>query len=342
MNDLNKRYEKSVDFVLKNLQDEVKNNQLEVTVKFETSKKSLTGCYIQKEGEHLILIGLPSIKAIAEDKDIYFYNLLFVPAHEYMHRIYRSSFAQTMDFKNTIFWLERALLVTKPEFYQVKHNDFYEEIVADYYGYSKADKFLKKNQNLIKRLRDYSNYHLLDTELRLINYDFEQLLNYFAKIASTLPLAKLQDNNLFTTFFDDKGHYRKLEEIINCPEFSLYDDDSKYSILASKSFLTSQDYSKLTKEELNLLLTSINYSYQNEINRSLMNENFKDKIEKMTYENREEAIKTNMEIYTNFIRIFTITLNKKQLRNIAKRKYLKQERSKLSFLLTTSKTFKKM
>lgn len=37
VNDLNRRYEKSVDFVLKNLQDEVKNNQLEVTVKFETS-----------------------------------------------------------------------------------------------------------------------------------------------------------------------------------------------------------------------------------------------------------------------------------------------------------------
>lgn len=27
VNDLNRRYEKSVDFVLKNLQDEVKNNQ---------------------------------------------------------------------------------------------------------------------------------------------------------------------------------------------------------------------------------------------------------------------------------------------------------------------------
>lgn len=60
---------------MKNLQDEVKNNQLEVNVKFETSKKSLPGCYIQKEDEHLILIGLPSIKAIAEDKDIYFYTI---------------------------------------------------------------------------------------------------------------------------------------------------------------------------------------------------------------------------------------------------------------------------
>lgn len=104
----------------------------------------------------------------------------------------------------------------------------------------------------------------------------------------------------------------------------------------------NQDYTKLTKEELDLLLTSVNYSYQNEINRSLMNENFKDKIEQITYENREEALKTDVGIYTNFVKIFTPTLNKKQVRNIAKKKYLKQEMTKLNSLLTTSKTFKKM
>lgn len=89
-------------------------------------------------------------------------------------------------------------------------------------------------------------------------------------------------------------------------------------------------------------MTSVNYSYQNEINRSLMNENFKDKIEQITYENREEALKTDVGIYTNFVKIFTPTLNKKQVRNIAKKKYLKQEMTKLNSLLTTSKTFKKM
>lgn len=55
--------------------------------------------------EHLILIGLPNIKATATDEEVYFYNLLFVPTHEYMHRIYQSFFSQAMDFKNTIFSL---------------------------------------------------------------------------------------------------------------------------------------------------------------------------------------------------------------------------------------------
>ena len=74
--------------------------------------------------EHLILIGLPNIKATATDEEVYFYNLSFVPTHEYMHRIYQSSFSQARDFKNTIFSLERAFIVTRPKFYMERHNCF--------------------------------------------------------------------------------------------------------------------------------------------------------------------------------------------------------------------------
>lgn len=335
MSDLNHRYEKSLDLVVKILFEEVRANQLEVDIKFETSKDSLAGCYIETGDSHIITISAPNIKAGTKSIEAYFYNLLFVPYHEFMHRIYRLTASDNMDFKNTISSLAIAIKNINPEFYKTKHDDFYEEIIADYYAVFKARQFMNKHPRLIEKLQDISDYYELSTELRLINYDFEQMLNYFVKTYKTSSLA-LTDNKLISTFFDENKCYKPLNQIVNSQEFALFDDDSKYSILASKSFLTSQDYSKLSEEEIELLIDSINYSYQIELNRALMNENLKEKLETTPYRRR----KTN-EI-EKLSRVLDPILNKKQIRNIAKRKYLKQEMTKLNSLLTTSKTFKKM
>lgn len=336
MNNLNHRYEKSLDFVVKILFEEVRENQLEVDIKFENSKDSLSGCYIETAYSHIITISAPSIKVGTESIEAYFYNLLFVPLHEFMHRIYRSTASDNMDFKNTISSLAIAIKTINPEFYKTKHDDFYEEIIADYYAAFKARQFMNKHPRLIEKLQDISDYYELSTELRLINYDFEQMLNYFAKTYKTSPSFALTDNKLINTFFDENKCYKPLNQIVTSQEFALFDDDSKYSILASKSFLISQDYSKLSKEEIELLIDSVNYSYQAELNRALMNETLKEKLETTTYRRR----KTN-EI-EKLSRVLDPILNKKQIRNIAKRKYLKQEMTKLNSLLTTSKTFKKM
>lgn len=282
------------------------------------------------ENNHLKIF-LDDLKKDSKTKEIYLIELLTTTYHEYNHKITWEQATDIPNLRNFILLIEQLIIETT-ELYNAHHDDFYEEIIANIYGIEKSEQFLKRYPNIFEKLKGYIENDKLNYQINLINYDIEQFINYFSKI---LQESKEKSSffkeeypyNIVGCLYDKDGAFKRITTLMEDKNWNFLEKEVQYSIVASKSYLRSQQLDHLSKEELTFILEAVDYSYQQEINRSIQNQELRIRIQRF---NRE--IKPTLDYIVDLMPI----LNKKEKRFLFKIKYLEGLHQKIKKQLTSN------
>lgn len=166
----------------------------------------------------------------------------------------------------------------------------------------------------------------------MINYDIEQFINYFSKtIQSANDKSRFFKEEypygIVKCLYTKEGCFKTIFSLRDNKDWNFLEKEVQYSIVASKSYLQSQKLENLSKEELTFLKEAVDYSYQQEINRSIQNQELRIKIQKF---NRE--MKPTLDYVVDLMPI----LNKKEKRCLLKIKYLEGLQQKIKKQLTSN------
>lgn len=298
----------------------------------QTSLKETIDCLgdFDFENNHLKIF-LDELKKDSKTKEIYLIQLLNTTYHEYNHKITWSKTEITPNLINFTLLIEQLLIKTT-ELYNSYHNDFYEEIIANIYGIEKSEQFLKRYPNIFEKLKGYIENDKLNYQINLINYDIEQFINYFSKtIQSANDKSRFFKEEypygIVKCLYTKEGCFKTIFSLRDNKDWNFLEKEVQYSIVASKSYLQSQKLENLSKEELTFLKEAVDYSYQQEINRSIQNQELRIKIQKF---NRE--MKPTLDYVVDLMPI----LNKKEKRCLLKIKYLEGLQQKIKKQLTSN------
>ena len=190
--------------------------------------------------------------------------------------------------------------------YKSNHDWFFHEIDADKYGVDKAREYLIDNNSYIGKSKQY-------LELREFYYKYREIMYNMQLSIDRVYEQMKQDKRLVSIFFNEcyllhgylngDGTYKNLKEIMNNCIVNTFDQDIRYNIVASKSFLKQLDFSKLSSEEMNYVLESVNYVY----NERLKKEEESKLLEKQ-FKNRNKNVEEKHDIHY-LIHYFDMKLN---------------------------------
>ena len=256
-----------------------------------------------EEKTNTLKIFLSNIEKIEEptSKNLsYLKNILLITYHEYNHKLYHHQrrTSKHLTLKNFIYWLEENLQ-EKSGLYETNHEDFYFEIIAELYAYRKTTHLLKKHPFIYEELEADLKFHELYYEIFYKNYDPEIFLNYYINYSKE-PLELTETKKI------DK-------DLILDEDWEEFELETKYTILSSKAFLDRIDYEFLSKEELQIILTSLIYALNKEEEKEQHNQGFEETLKR--YHQEFYPYRDSLEISEGLF------LKKKQ-RNQRKIRYL--------------------
>lgn len=268
------------------------------------------------------------------------YSLLFLQEiviatyHEYNHKLTWAVSHEEPTFESFILALDQ-LTKEISNLYDTKHAcDFYEEIVANNYAINKATTFFKRYKKLYPKLEDFLKAEELFYRRDLISYDPEQFINYIAKVVKHDKgcfYNVIYNKAFLDILYTRNGSFKDITTLLNSPEFQELIDEIKYTIVASKSYLTNLDYNTLTKEELDFILKALTFSNQKEMHRYTELIKLKQEIDHF-----KEKTSYDLPVFKSE----TFDINESFNRNFLKIKYQHQEMTKITKILNQKKRTK--
>lgn len=301
--------------------------------------KEEIGVY-DKKYQHIKLL-LQNIYKITKDKEEYLWNLAYFTYHEYKHVLIerdKNFHKNNLDSFNIMIGY---ITKTVSDYYDINHDDFYEEILANKYAIKKVTKFLLKFPNIYKKVYFQLEQERLATEIYYQNYDIQVFLDIISKNLiytdiSKIDLLKKEYPYTFISFLYNKnGTLKDLKKLSKTNNWNnRIPLEVKYLIVSSKTFLASIDYNFISIEELNFILEALNYTYNLELIRATNNKKLREEIK--TFNNLGENSK---EVF-NYKKILLQLLSEKETCNKEKIKFLEKTLIKTTALLEKNKNKK--
>lgn len=246
-------------------------------------------------------------------------TLVFNIYHEYRHIYQRQKF-NCSSYRYFCLFLDTINMQLSPDKYEDYHNDFFQEVDADVFGIFKAQECLKQSPDLYNKYKKYIDRRIEQAEFEYVNYDvqdfFEVFNNNIQRNSEFYQCIYNRDDCFIKYFYNGDGSFKSMGEIFNC--YKEVDSQILYTILSSKCFIDSIDYSKLDVDEANLILEALQYSYGVEEKKYNYNKNlsFRDyycsfKLNRCKKRNRELLEFYNREIEK--VLLFIIDVKKMKL-----------------------------
>lgn len=282
-----------------------------------------------------IKILIYNLKKDTENKNEYLWQLITSVYHEYKHALIDD--CEVIDCNSHYdFNLLISSLIMEIEdgnFYNNYHDEFYEEIQAEKYAVKKSIEFLKRNVRIYKELCLYAESERLNIEIYDNNYDVQKFLNKLNKIVKNTYnksslFQQVYPYTIIPVLYNEDGTLKDLsslnDEYFWNNNISL---ETKYLIVSSKMYLDCFNYDNATYEEINFIFKALNYTYNLEQKRKFNNIKLHREIDLF---NSSLAGKDDLFIYKYM-------LEKKELYNNKKLKYLELQIEKVSSFMKIRK-----
>lgn len=201
---------------------------------------------------------------------LFLQELVIATYHEYNHKLTWSVSHEELTFESFVLALDQ-LTKEISNLYNTKYAcNFYEEIIANNYAINKAITFFKRYKNIYPKLENFLKAEEFFYKRDIISYDPEQFINYIYKVVKKNQGCfhnVICNRQFLDILYNIDGSYKDIKTLLNSPDFQELIDEIKYTIIASKSYLTNLDYNTLTKEELSFVLKALIFNNQKEMNR---------------------------------------------------------------------------
>ena len=284
-----------------------------------------------------ITIFLSEIEKCSSNKELYLLDILETAYHEYNHKLSWSKDQTEKTLENFIYLLENLTMAITNIYENSKHDDFYEEIIANVYSVEKSNQFLKKYPHIYRNLKGYLKNDKLKYQIELVNYDLEKFINYITKVIK----SKKEIESLFQSSYPYKivgilynkdRTFKNLKTLEKDMEWTSLSMEIKYTVVASKSYLKELNLNTLSQEELSFILESLNYSYQKSLETEEKNKILRQEIKSF---NKEDL--PSLDYGEDLLPLLTT----KEKRNRLKIKYLELQINKVTLLLEQRQNTKK-
>jgi len=174
--------------------------------------------------------------------------------------------------------------------YLTSHDNWFMEIDADIFGIKEAltfinnhpDMYLKEDLLFLSELYEEKRYLLR-------NFDYDKLfLNYATlKMKDSTYKTKLEWERVF---FDEKGYLRKIDAILESPDFNKVDEYFVRKFITSEVFTNSIDFNELSESSIRFLYQQYNLSLdEEEANYELLHSNGDHSKKKDKYQKKSLA-----------------------------------------------------
>lgn len=200
-------------------------------------------------------------------------KLLQTSFHELEHsrqiqyKYARADYSQNINkifipFETTVInILEVQIAYHDYNFYEKYHDYFLQEIDANLYGYLKLKEYLEinKQHNDIKKGIDKHLLEYIDSKINLYNkkYDNYNFDLMFAKYHQLHNINPNSDSPLDDLIYENgTSNFKRILDIIIVGMY-IFDKKTLYSIITSNSYLQELDFSKLTNDEITILIDAL-------------------------------------------------------------------------------------
>ena len=192
--------------------------------------------------------------------------------------------------------------------YLPSHDSWFMEIDADIFGIKEALTFINNHPDMYPK-EDLSFLSELYEEKRYLlrNFNYDKLFLNFATLKMKYPNYK---TNLEWehVFFDEKGYLRKIDEIINDPNFDKIDEYFVKRFITSEVFTNSINLNELSEDSIKFLYQQYNLSLDEEdVNYELLRSDNDRSRKKEKYQKKSLA---RIERYETMIEELSKLLNK--------------------------------
>lgn len=189
--------------------------------------------------------------------------------------------------------------------YEIKPENFYEEIIADVYANKKTIGFLNNYPNLKSKLQLYIEKDKIFTDMNYQNYDVQKIINIINKLIKCDSNRYEYFDSIFpygiiSVLYNNNGTFKDIKTLMTEKEWNNYPKEVQYLIISSKAYLDDINYESTTKEELEIIEKSLEYTYNLEKKRHQNNEQLKFKIFKLSKQTKKSKC-PDKKIFTMMI-----------------------------------------
>ena len=276
-----------------------------------------------------IKILLKNLKKYNKNKNQYLWNLVLTTYHEFKHILIELEQYNNPSCIDYYYLTIENLLRRLTDCYITNHDEFYEEILANNYAINKTIIFLQEySKETIEDLSQYIEAFTINQKIYSTNYDIENFLNYVDLIIKEKdPINPfLKDKYpyyIINVLYQKNKKFKSPKELAQDPYWLDFPIEIKYLIISSRPYLNDIYYNNITKEELEFILESIDYTYKLELRKSISNKRIRNKLTKQI-----QLTKENDPAYSYYL-ISIPLLAQKETNNQAKLKYLKKQQEKI-------------
>ena len=138
-----------------------------------------------------------------------------------------------------------------------QHDSYYNEMSANFYGWSRARKHFEHNEKAV----EYIDLNIGKYGVQKCTYDFDENLEKYQTLFESNG-NKTQHYGFQLDIWNEDGTFKKPREIINSEKFNKKKNDSGFiefysRVLGSKAYLSRLNIEKLDADEINFVITAI-------------------------------------------------------------------------------------
>lgn len=172
----------------------------------------------------------------------------------------------------SIAFLTNFIIEQSPTHYDIYHDQYFDEIDANFYAIKKTEEFLKNYPNIYLKHQQYIKQLRAKYEYKYLNYNFQLFFDKFHNIYKKNP-EEFQSEHIITQVFykENSSEFKPINEIIANENFNFFSKELTNSILSSKSFLEQLNFATLEANEKDILISALTYAYQLESDKLTRN-----------------------------------------------------------------------
>lgn len=303
---------KTLNNIIESIKDEIYYNQ-----------KSLAGYNYSQKEISVFLDNIKKVKLINEEE--YLWTLIRSTYHEYKHVIINEHLNIQIKTIEDFYYIIGLLITPTEDFCLEKHDDMYDEILANLYGVQKAEKYLKENPKYTKTYKKLKNIIEVEKLLHEIHYQNHDIHTFINKLNCDVKevFDKIDFSNLapectiISILYNDDGSFKDLFTLFQDEKWHNLPKEAKLLIISSDAYLEEYDYKNAYKEDLKFILEALSYSYNLENRKKLINRNLRNRLEILS-KKIERSNKYHLNIYLETLLILNEkeSLNKHKLDKI--------------------------
>ena len=192
--------------------------------------------------------------------------------HEVRHTIQKKF--DSYNYDGFLGNIDNVLSILKTDTYYSDYNSFSYELGANLYGVQKAKEYMQtKFPNHYKKISKKIELKEEKYKYDYMMYDASHNVNRLIIELQHVPNIKSKKSvkeisSVLDIFMNSNFTFKRLTEIKSDPRFKSLDKRIIYAILSSPSFYNDIAIEELSKEELELLYKSLNYTHRTYQNQS--------------------------------------------------------------------------